>query len=142
MAGDQIRSSGDDRLPSANPEFRESEGMVVMELVYLFTAISSRPFLALNIVKGGDCEMELKDLPGVHALPILRITNQSYFIDLLLKQFRDVDNAYNFIDFNSDDGRVLCEYAKIVSCRCGVFAIVARPEEGKVYCSCCLHKLE
>ena len=86
--------------------------------------------------------MELKDLPGVHALPILRLQNKSYFIDLLLKQFRKIDNPEIFINFDTADGRVLCKYAKIVFCRCGVCAIVARPSNGDVCCSCCAHNLE
>jgi hypothetical protein len=86
--------------------------------------------------------MELKDLPGVHALPILRLTDKSYYIDLYLKQFREVDNPGSFINFGSDEGKMLCKYAKIVSCRCGVCAIVAKPDEAQICCTHSLHTLE
>ncbi|OHB49706.1 MAG: hypothetical protein A2Y10_05990 [Planctomycetes bacterium GWF2_41_51] len=45
-------------------------------------------------------KIELKDLPAVAALPILRIPDKSYFIDLALKQFREVDSSFNYIDFD------------------------------------------
>ncbi len=86
--------------------------------------------------------MELKDLPGTYGLPILKLPETSYYIDLALKQFREVDNPMSYIDFDSSDGITLCKYAKIVSCSCSVCAIVARPLEAQVCCTKGLHTLE
>ncbi len=98
--------------------------------------------IAFKVLKGGGCNMDLKDLPGVAALPILRLSDKYYFIDLYLKQFREVENPSEFVDFNSQDGKVLRKYAKIVSCRCGFYAIVARPAESNLCCYFCGHTLE
>ena len=116
--------------------------MVNTEFIRPLTAIAKVKAL-FNLLKGGDYEMELKDLPGVHALPILRLPKKSYFIDLALRQFREVENAGNFINFDTVDGKALCEYAKIVSCeKCGICAIVARLSEKHICCTSCICNLE
>ena len=42
---------------------------------------------------------------GPRQLPIAQIQGDFYYIDERLKQFREVTNSHNFIDFNSDEGQ-------------------------------------
>jgi len=37
-------------------------------------------------------------------LPIVRIDNVCWFVDVRLRQFRDVTNPHNYVDFDSDAG--------------------------------------
>ena len=63
---------------------------------------------------------------GPRHLTVLRLPGISYFIDLQLGQFRDVENPCNYIDFDSEDGRRLCQQANVISCRrCRAHMIVS-----------------
>ena len=90
--------------------------MVDKEFVLPFSAIGQEPtFLssasaALNILKWGDCEMEEDKLPKVTVLSAIYFGEKAFFADLKLKQFRQVDNVYNFINFNNDDGKAMRRY--------------------------------
>jgi hypothetical protein len=50
------------------------------------------------------------NLVSIPALPVIHFGQEAFFVDLKLKQFRQVDNVYNFINFNNDEGKALCKY--------------------------------
>ena len=60
---------------------------------------------------------EKNSYDGPRQLAMLKLPEASYFIDLQLGQFRDVENPGNYIDFDSDEGRRLCQQANVISCR-------------------------
>ena len=56
------------------------------------------------------------EYPGPWRLPILKHDGTDYFVDMRLKQFREVSNPYNFIDFDSDIGIRMCAGITIIDC--------------------------
>ena len=63
---------------------------------------------------------------GPRMLPVLRLAEASYYIDLQLGQFRDIEDPGNYIDFDSQDGRRMLQQANVVSCsKCGAHIIVS-----------------
>ena len=70
---------------------------------------------------------------GPWVLPIARLVDSPYFIDLRLRQFRETMNPGSYVDFDSVEGRTKCRKAGVVTClRCG-FSVIMSPsaiEEG------------
>ena len=63
---------------------------------------------------------------GPWALPIVRYAAVRYFADLRLRQFRDISNPYNYVDFDSERGRRISRQNGIIICpKCGTSAIVS-----------------
>ena len=63
---------------------------------------------------------------GPWALPIVRHGATKYFADLRLRQFRDISNPHNYVDFNSEQGRCICRQNGVIICpHCGTGAIVS-----------------
>lgn len=63
---------------------------------------------------------------GPWALPIVRYEATMYFADLRLRQFRDISNPHNYIDFDSEHGQRICRQNGIIKCfHCGTTAIVS-----------------
>ena len=63
---------------------------------------------------------------GPWALPIVRYEATMYFADLRLRQFRQVNNPHNYVDFDSERGQHLCRQNGIITCSgCGTAAIVS-----------------
>ena len=87
---------------------------------------------------------ERKSYQGPRYLTVLRLPGISYFIDLQLGQFRDVENPCNYIDFDSDDGRRLCRQANVISCRkCRARVIVSsRFRADELSCIRCMTPVE
>ena len=54
---------------------------------------------------------------GPRILPIAQLGKIQYFVDLRLRQFRDVNNPHNYVDFNSEQGRQMCEHTGVVECK-------------------------
>ena len=84
-------------------------------------------------------ESEQDVFGGPWALPIVQVGPTQYFADLRLRQFRDVNNPHNYVDFDSEQGRHMCERTAIVVCReCRTAAIVStalkRDELRCMYC--------
>ena len=81
---------------------------------------------------------------GPRMLPILRLSEASYFIDLQLGQFRDIEDPGNYTDFDSQDGRQMCQQANVVSCsKCGAHIIVSsRLRTDALNCVRCMTPLE
>ena len=58
-------------------------------------------------------------------LPMIHMGVKTYFVDLRLRQFRSVSDPGDYVEFESDDGRRMCEHANIISCPdCKVSIIV------------------
>jgi hypothetical protein len=49
-------------------------------------------------------------------LPFVRMGEQTFFVDLRLRQFRTVGPPLTCIDFSSEEGKRMCKTANIVSC--------------------------
>jgi hypothetical protein len=63
---------------------------------------------------------------GPWTLPIVRYEATMYFADLRLRQFRDISNPHNYIDFDSGRGQLMCRQNGIITCsHCGTTAIVS-----------------
>ena len=63
---------------------------------------------------------------GPWALPVVRNGPTSYFADLRLRQFRDINNPHNYIDFDCEQGRLICRQSGVISCsQCRTSAIVS-----------------
>ena len=71
--------------------------------------------------------MEKKEeADGPWVLPIIQHGPTQYFADLRLRQFRNVENPHDYVNFDSEKGRQMCEQAGIVVCReCKMAAIVS-----------------
>jgi hypothetical protein len=46
--------------------------------------------------------MEKQDVRGPWCLPMVQHGQMQYFADLRLRQFREVSNPHNYVDFDSD----------------------------------------
>ena len=77
---------------------------------------------------------------GPWVLPQVQYGPMRYFVDLRLRQFRDVDNPHNYIDFASEEGQQVCRQAGVVVCpQCGASAIVSPAlDREKLRCVSCL----
>jgi len=77
---------------------------------------------------------------GPWVLPQVQYGPTRYFADLRLRQFRDVDNPHNYIDFGSETGQLMCRQAGITVCPgCGMTAIISPPSfEEELWCMRCL----
>jgi hypothetical protein len=65
-------------------------------------------------------------LAGPRTLPMVRHEATMYFADLRLKQFRDINNPHNYVDFDSEHGQLMCMQNGIITCfHCGTTAIIS-----------------
>jgi hypothetical protein len=85
-------------------------------------------------------EEKKQDSGGPWALPIVQVGPTQYFADLRLRQFRDVNNPHNYVDFDSEQGRHMCERTGVVVCReCRTAAIIsAALKRDELRCMNCL----
>ena len=59
-------------------------------------------------------------------LPVVRLADTAYFVDLRLRQFRETMNPHNYVDFDSAKGKKMCREAGVITClHCGASAIVS-----------------
>jgi hypothetical protein len=71
-------------------------------------------------------EPEQNVFGGPWALPVVRIGPTQYFADLRLREFRDVSNPGNCVNFESEPGRRMCEQTGIIVCQeCKTSVIVS-----------------
>ena len=84
--------------------------------------------------------MEEQNVGGPWVLPIVQVGPTQYFADLRLRQFRDMESPHNYVDFDSEQGRHMCERTGIVVCReCRTAAIVSTAIDRKeLRCMNCL----
>jgi DNA-directed RNA polymerase subunit RPC12/RpoP len=76
-------------------------------------------------------------------LPIVRIRDKEYFVDLRLGQFREVHDPHSFIDFFTPEGDAVLEYVPLVECQhCGFRAIISSAyKDEELYCMKCRSKV-
>lgn len=64
---------------------------------------------------------------GPWVLPIVVYERVQYFADLRLRQFRNINNPLDSIDFDTEQGRRMCRHNGVVHCRrCGTAFIIPR----------------
>jgi len=60
------------------------------------------------------------------SLPVVRHGSVRYFVDLSARQFRDISDSGNCVDFDSEQGRLICGQTHVIVCPdCGTGAIVS-----------------
>ncbi len=79
-------------------------------------------------------------ITGPRVLPVVRYGPTRYFADLRLKQFRDIENPHNFVDFDSEQGRLMCRQTGVLWCQqCGMAVIVSKVfEQQRLRCMQCM----
>ncbi len=85
-------------------------------------------------------EKKRQEGDGPQMLPMVQHGPTQYFTDLRLRQFRDTRNPHNHMDFESEQGKRICEQAGIVVCReCKMAAIISPALDKKeLRCMNCL----
>ena len=84
-------------------------------------------------------ELSLHPFSGPRMLPAVHMHGTEYFIDERVRQFREVTNPHNFIDFDTTRGLNMLKRIRLVACPgCGQFVGVRKsgPEE-RVRCLRC-----
>ena len=80
---------------------------------------------------------------GPWVLPQIQHGSTRYFADLRLRQFRDVQDPHNYIDFASEQGQQMCRQAGIIVCsECGMAMLVSPSSfEAELWCMRCLDSI-
>jgi len=66
------------------------------------------------------------------ALPVVYYRIRRYFVDLRLRQFREIENPGNCVEFESEQGQQMCRQSGIMTCpECGMSVIVPAAVEGE-----------
>jgi hypothetical protein len=86
----------------------------------------------------------LKVITGPRMLPIVHYGTTGYFADLRLGQFRNVQNPHDLVDFDSDQGQLMCKQTGVIWCpECRLSVIVSKAfEQEPLRCMQCLNVLE
>jgi hypothetical protein len=73
-------------------------------------------------------------------LPVVQHGPTQYFVDLRLRQFRSANDPHEYVDFDSETRRRMCEKSGIVVCReCQMAAIISPAVDRKeLRCVNCL----
>jgi hypothetical protein len=85
-------------------------------------------------------EKKLGESNGPWVLPMVQRGPTHYFEDLRVRQFRNVKNPHDYVDFDSEQGKEMCEQASIVVCwECKMAAIISRAvDRNELWCMNCL----
>ena len=77
---------------------------------------------------------------GPRVLPVVQYGRARYFADLLLGQFRDIENPHSFVDFDSEQGRLMCRQTGVLWCPgCGMGVIISKAfEQQTLRCMQCM----
>ena len=89
-------------------------------------------------------EAKQKVVTGPRALPVVQYGPTRYFADLRLAQFRDIENPHNYVDYDSEQGRLMCRQTGVIWCPgCGMSVIVSKLfEEQNLRCMQCMSLIE
>ena len=81
-----------------------------------------------------------KAVTGPRVLPVVRYGQTRYFADLRLAQFRDIENPHNYVDYDSEQGRLICRQTGVIRCPgCGMSVIVSKAfEQQSLRCMQCM----
>ena len=76
---------------------------------------------------------------GPWVLPMVMYGGVQYFADLRLRQFRNINNPHDAVDFDTHHGRQMCRHNGIVYCQqCHTAFIIPRIVQGRhLYCVLC-----
>ncbi len=79
-------------------------------------------------------------ITGPRVLPVVQYGPARYFADLLLGQFRDIGNPHDYIDFDSEQGRLICKQTGVLWCpECGMSVIISKAfERQTLRCMQCM----
>ncbi|MHC4103335.1 MAG: hypothetical protein ACYSR9_00235 [Planctomycetota bacterium] len=85
-------------------------------------------------------EAKQKVVTGPKVLPVVQYGQIRYFADLRLRQFRDIGNPHNYVDFDSEQGRAMCKQTGILWCpECGMSVIISKTfEQQSLRCMQCM----
>ncbi len=77
---------------------------------------------------------------GPWVLPVVQYGPTQYFADLRLRQFRNVRKPHEYWDFESEQGREMCERSGIVMCQECRMAVIISPalDRKELRCTNCL----
>ena len=80
---------------------------------------------------------------GPRALPIVGCGGTMYFVDLRLREFRDVKDFGNSVRFGSEQGMQMCIQTGVVLCSgCGMSVIVSKEFENETLrCMQCFNRI-
>ena len=83
---------------------------------------------------------ESEGTDGPWVLPVVRYGTTQYFADLRLRQFRNVQNPHEYLDFESEQGKEMCRRCGIVMClECRMAALISPTLDRKeLRCMNCL----
>ena len=83
---------------------------------------------------------EQKVVAGPRVLPVVQYGQTRYFADLLLGQFRDIENPHNYVVFDSEQGQLMCKQTGILWCsECGMSVIISKAfERQTLRCMKCM----
>ena len=89
-------------------------------------------------------EAKQKAVTGPRVLPVVQYGQTRYFADLRLRQFRDIENPHNYVDFDSEQGRLICRQTGVIWCpECGMSVIVSKAsEQQSLRCMQCMSLIE
>ena len=76
---------------------------------------------------------------GPWVLPIVVYGGVQYFADLRLRQFRNINNPFDSVDFDTEQGQLMCQHNGVVHCqRCRTAFIIPRIVQDKhIFCVLC-----
>jgi len=79
-------------------------------------------------------------ITGPRILPVVQYGQVRYFADLLLGQFRDIGNPHHYIDFDSEQGRLICRQTGVLWCpECRMGVIISKAfERQTLRCMQCM----
>jgi len=61
--------------------------------------------------------LEKDGFSGPWVLPMVQFERKRYIVDLRLRQFREFNNPHNYVDFDTEQGKHMCEQAGVVVCK-------------------------
>lgn len=85
-------------------------------------------------------KVKQKVVTGPRVLPVVQYGQTRYFADLRLAQFRDIENPHNYVEFDSEQGRLICRQTSIIRCpECGMSVIISKAfEQQNLRCLQCM----
>jgi len=81
-----------------------------------------------------------KFVTGPRVLPVVQYGQTRYFADLRLAQFRNIKKPHNYVDFDSEQGRLICRQTGVIRCpECGMSIIISKTfEQLNLRCMQCM----
>jgi len=86
---------------------------------------------------------QTEEYSGPWILPVIYYRMKRYFVDLKLRQFREIEDPQNWPDFDSEQGRRMCRQSGVITCpACGLSVIIptARRDED-LRCMVCFSRI-